>query len=146
MKQFHVTLGGQERRLRFTSSDAKTVRRRLNTTFVPAVRAAIAMDADGKAHPEQGLDFEALVVLLALGLGHDDVAVTEEKAGELLDAFIAEGGNAWKVGEVIGLAAFYAGLMTGSSVDIDARVEELGKETPPTAETPPTEAVVPAVS
>lgn len=125
MKQFYVTLGGKERRLRYTTSDSVKLDRRFGKAVGVLVWRDILTvrgDADGaKRVTGRGASMDVCVAFLHLGLAHDEPKLTEETVYEWIDEYIEASPNN-KFGtlvEAVVRAAYMSGIVNGQQTDFD---------------------------
>jgi hypothetical protein len=126
MKEFTVSLGGRERRVRYTSKDGIA----LEKAFGKSVPLLLQHDLVGQQGGRIDVTLyrrEVQVRVLFLGLVHDWPKLIEDQVYDLVDAELLKGRtirdivwNAYK-------AALYAGL-TGRSIDVDTVVEALAED------------------
>ena len=132
MKEFFVEFTpGKPKRLRYTSADGITLKKRFGKPlFNILIEDLIGMRREefqpGKPITFDGrlMDRETQIVVLCLGLRHEDLRVTEERVMELLDGALGEQRS---IADVI-LPAFkavcYSGML-GESFDLDATIAEI---------------------
>ncbi len=126
MKEFTVTLGGKDRRVRYTSRDGVALEKK----FEKPVPTLLLHDLVGQVGGKVDVTLyrrEVQVHVLFLGLLHDWPKLIEEQVYDLVDAELLKGRtirdivwNAYK-------AALYAGL-TGRSIDVDTFFEAAVEE------------------
>lgn len=132
MKEFQITVGGSERRLRYTSKDGVLLYQRFGKPLHPLIRDdALGLGRDGKPTRETRPDVQ--VALLFLGLRHDLPRLTEDQLSEWIDLHLEEGGDLADLVSIASKAAYYSGIVLGRRLDIDEESErtdeQLGKAT-----------------
>lgn len=127
MREFTVELGGQQRKLRYTTTDAIALKKRFGK---PAGRLCtqdvLGRGPDGKRNGD--IDPEAQVALVALGLSHEGTRFSDDQVAEWFDEHMLAGKPIGEILQEAVNAAFYAGICTGSSVDLKKLVEEAEAE------------------
>ena len=148
MKTFFVTVGGRERQLRYTSEDALALKRRFGKSILQLIRDDVmAIGTVGDVTGVTGdFDREVQVAFLHAGLARGGYQITEAKLNALVDKHCGPkdgdvGGG--KIGDFVMpavRAAFYSGVVTGYSKDLEAVEEEPSEEAEgndqPSGETP----------
>lgn len=133
-KTFDVRLPDKPERprpLRYTSADGVALFKRFGRPLHALFMEDVAGYRDGKATAQ--FNPEAQVAVLAAGL-----KMPEERVSELLDKHLAMGGEAGDLLVPCIKAAFYSGILTGKSVDLDAKKEDSADEDEPGKEKEPT--------
>lgn len=139
MKEYKVTLGGQERRLAYNSFDAIALFKRFGRPITDLLwKGVLGFGKNGKVGA--GFDPEAQIAVLTAGLIRGGSRVTEELVTQWYDTHLQahkpSGDLLWPAVK----AFFYSGAATGVCMDLDEVAEEVGKEAPPAGATaaPPT--------
>lgn len=135
MKEFFVTLGGEERKVRFTSADGKALKRR----FGKPLRELFFKDVlgcDDAGRMQGTYDLEALHAAITLGINAANRRkVSEDQVSGWCDEHMSPeaGGNLVEIAIPVVEAAFYSGIVVGRSVDLrfESGAEGEGKEQPP---------------
>lgn len=141
MKEFFITIGGKDRRLRYTSSDSIRLFQRFGKPLRTLVREDLmGLDADNKATREFRPDVQ--LAFLHLGLAHDIPRLTEDQVTAWIDQLLEEGGDIQDVVTVATKAAYYSGIVLGVRYDVDAEQEkaqeQIGEGKGQAAPEPPT--------
>lgn len=132
-KEFVITFGGKERRIRFTTNDARVLRKRFDKPLSSLIAENLMGWRNGTKHD---YDLEAIAAVAMLGLQHFDRTVTEDKFftggenGGWLDDTIDEGSLEEKI-VILARAVYASGVVNGHPVDIDNVVKRfMGDATP----------------
>lgn len=147
MKSFYVTINGQERQLRYSSEDGVALKRRFGKSLLRLIQEDVmSIGIIGRKPAVTGdFDRETQVAFVLAGLHRAGYQIPESKLMAAIDKHCGpkdgdHGGG--KIGDFVMpavRAAFYAGVVTGSSLDLDTVEEDPedaeGNEQP-TGETP----------
>lgn len=144
MREFFVEIGGKSRRVRYTSSDGRALYRQfekpLNKLFMDDVLGLHKDPSDGRMRLGGTVNPEAQFAVLMTGLKHDQPSLTDEMLDSWIDAHLDAG---LPMGDLVGpavKAAYFKGVVTGRSLDLDEIeknvVEEQGKGPEPAPVTP----------
>jgi hypothetical protein len=135
LKEFSIKLGGQDRRIRYTSLDAVKLFNLFGKPLARLLREDVwALNAAGKVTAETRPD--VVLALLHIGMQHDVRQITFEKVAEWVDQHLEAGGDVAELTQVAVRAAYYSGIVIGRSVDLPDGELEGGKADGPAAETP----------
>lgn len=138
-KTYSVTLGGQERRLKFTIDDAVTLGREfkeelkgrsLNAFMFEDVLGFASVD-DPDVKDKKGYAWvnqfnpRARIAVLGLALRRGGTKASDAHVSDWLDAHADNGGNILALVMPAVFAAYYGGAITGARIDIEETLKEL---------------------
>ncbi len=142
MKDYHVVLGGKERRLRYRSRDRIEVEAALNRPgsspsdrdwrSMHQILRHDVMGLDENNEPTGRTSLRAQAYFLWVGIRHEAPGVTLEQVLDWIDEHLPQPIGAlidpvWK-------AAFYSGVVLGFSLDIEAEMAKQKDATAPVEE------------
>ncbi len=123
MKEFFITIGGKERRLRYPSADGIRLYQRFGKPLRELVRGDLmGLDADNKAARDFRPDVQ--LAFLHLGLAHDIPRLTEDQVLAWIDKHLEDGSDLEDFMAIAAKAAFYSGIVIGRRLDIDVEQEK----------------------
>ena len=119
MKEYVITIGGKERRLRYTPRDAIELYKAFSKPLGHLVRQDVLGGFDAENNSLGDYRPDAQVLFLRVGLAHDIPRLTEDQVLNWIEAHLAEGGNIWDLVWPAAKAAYYSGIVLGRSLDLE---------------------------
>lgn len=142
MNQYHVefrsTEGQQPRR--FEVRFGMLAARELHKQFARPLRDLFLRDvlgADELGRVTRSWDPQVQLSVIASGIAGGGTPVAVERVAAWIDDHIARGGDLMEIVTPVTKAAFYAGIVTGRSQDLDAQAEQEEGRGKGKARTPP---------
>lgn len=127
MKEFSITIGGRERRLRFTSRDAIDLYKAFGKPLVELVKYdLVGLDDENKQMRTTRPDVQ--IAFLHRGLRHDNPRLTEDQVIDWVDRHLEAGLDIEELTVPAGKAAYYSGIVFGKRVDVDAEADRLAEQ------------------
>lgn len=134
MKEFFVTIGGKERRLRYTPRDAIELYKAFQKPLSHLVRLDVLGGFDAKNNSLGDYRPDAQVLFLRVGLAHDIPQLTEDRVLDWIETHLLASGNIWDLVWPAAKAAYYSGIVLGRSVNLEA--DEGKAQTTPSSAAP----------